>query len=76
MKTSIKTGRYRHYKGQDYQVIGTARHSESEEELVLYFPLYGDEAEREYWVRPLTMFKETVEVDGQHLPRFALQQDD
>jgi len=72
MKTLIKTGRYRHYKGKDYQVIGSARHSESEEDLVLYFPLYGSEEDRTYWVRPLEMFTEEIEVDGQTLSRFTL----
>lgn len=61
-------GRYRHYKGQDYIVIGVARHSETEEELVIYRPDYGD---RGLWVRPLAMFMETVEVDGKQVPRFA-----
>lgn len=63
----IKTGRYRHYKGQDYEVIGLATHSETEEKLVVYRCLYGD---YDLWVRPLTMFQETVEVDGQTHPRF------
>lgn len=64
---SIKNGRYRHYKGNDYQVIGVARHSETEEELVVYRPLYGEGA---LWVRPLAMFTETVEVNGDVTPRF------
>ena len=71
MKSLINPGVYRHYKGRDYQVIGSARHSETEETLVLYHPLYGDESEREYWVRPLAMFTETVSVDGRDVPRFA-----
>ena len=66
---SLETGKYRHYKGGEYEVIGVARHSETEESLVVYRPLYG---ERGLWVRPLEMFKESVEVDGQELPRFAL----
>ncbi|MGB2246888.1 MAG: DUF1653 domain-containing protein [Alcanivorax sediminis] len=66
--TELKPGRYRHYKGNDYQVIGLATHSETEEVLVVYHPLYGDRA---LWVRPLTMFTETVEKDGQVIPRFA-----
>lgn len=70
MKSMIKPGRYRHYKGQDYQVIGTARHSESEEVLVLYHPLYGDSDDREYWVRPLSMFTGTVTVAGREVLRF------
>ncbi|MEL0082688.1 MAG: DUF1653 domain-containing protein [Gammaproteobacteria bacterium] len=63
----IEPGRYRHYKGSEYQVFGVARHSESEERLVVYQPLYG---ERALWVRPLTMFVEQVEVAGRWLPRF------
>jgi hypothetical protein len=61
-------GRYRHYKGKFYEVIGTARHSETEEELVVYRCLYGD---RSLWVRPLAMFLESVEADGGMVPRFA-----
>jgi hypothetical protein len=64
----LKPGRYRHYKGNDYLVEGVARHSESGELLVVYRPCYG---ERALWVRPLAMFTEEVEVDGQRLPRFA-----
>lgn len=63
----IKPGRYRHYKGNDYEVIGIARHSETQEELVVYRPLYG---ERGLWVRPLKMFSENVEVGGVQVPRF------
>lgn len=63
----IASGRYRHYKGNDYEVIGVARHSEDESYLVVYRPLYGDQG---LWVRPLSMFTETVEVDGQQVPRF------
>ena len=66
----IKAGLYRHYKGAQYQVIGTVRHSETEEELVLYRALYG---EKGLWVRPLVMFTETVLVDGKQQPRFAYQ---
>jgi hypothetical protein len=63
----IRTGRYRHYKGNDYQVVGIARHSETEEELVVYRKLYGDGS---LWVRPLAMFMEEVTVDGRTVPRF------
>lgn len=63
----LKPGRYRHYKGNDYQVIGVAKHSENESELVVYRPLYGDGG---LWVRPLDMFTETVEVNGKTVPRF------
>jgi hypothetical protein len=66
--TSIPTGRYRHYKGHDYEVIGVARHSETEEELVVYRTLYGDFS---LWVRPLAMFTEEIEVDGRRVKRFA-----
>ena len=63
----IRPGRYRHYKGGEYTVLGTARHSETEEELVLYRAEYGD---RGLWVRPRDMFFESVDVDGQSVPRF------
>ena len=63
----MKTGRYRHYKGNDYLVIGVARHSETEEEMVVYSADYGQFG---LWVRPKEMFLEKVEVDGQVLPRF------
>jgi hypothetical protein len=63
----IPLGRYRHYKGNDYQVIGIARHSETEEELVVYRKLYGDGS---MWVRPLAMFLEDVVVEGRKVPRF------
>jgi len=66
---TIPLGRYRHYKGKDYSVVGFARHSETEEVMVLYVPLYGEGG---YWVRPLAMFMESVMVDGQSMPRFAL----
>jgi hypothetical protein len=65
--TRVKTGRYRHYKGNEYTVIGVARHSETEEELVVYRKEYDD---RGLWVRPKEMFLETVFVDGRSLPRF------
>lgn len=64
---SIAVGKYRHYKGNDYEVIGVATHSEDDSELVVYRPMYGD---RGLWVRPLSMFEETVEVNGQTVPRF------
>lgn len=66
---TLQTGLYRHYKGREYRVFGLARHSETEEPLVVYQALYGDYG---LWVRPLAMFLETVEVDGETLPRFAL----
>jgi len=63
----IQPGRYRHYKGNEYTVVGVARHSETLEELVVYRQEYG---ERGLWVRPAAMFAETVEVDGRIVPRF------
>lgn len=63
----LKTGKYRHYKGNDYQVLGVAKHSEDESELVVYQPLYG---ERGLWVRPLPMFIEKVTVAGKEVERF------
>lgn len=63
-----RPGRYRHYKGRDYLVLGVARHSESGEELVVYRLLYGDFG---LWVRPRSMFLETVDVGGGPVPRFA-----
>ena len=65
----ISPGRYRHYKGNEYTVLGVARHSETLEELVVYRQEYGD---RGLWVRPAAMFAETVEVDGGQVPRFLL----
>lgn len=65
---SIQLGRYRHYKGNDYAVLYTAIHSETLEEYVVYRQLYGSGG---VWIRPLTMFQEEVEVDGQLVPRFA-----
>lgn len=63
----MKPGRYRHYKGKDYVVLGVARHSETDEELVVYRQDYG---ERSLWVRPKWMFREMVDVDGRATPRF------
>src|SRR5690606_35385646 len=60
---------YRHYKGHEYRVFGIATHSESEEQMVVYQALYGDYG---LWIRPLRMFCETVDVNGERLPRFAL----
>jgi hypothetical protein len=64
------TGRYRHYKGGEYEVVGVARHSETLEPLVVYRPLYNTSG---LWVRPHAMFFEQVEIDGRMQPRFALQ---
>src|SRR5437764_828177 len=65
--TSIPSGRYRHYKGNEYFVLGVARHSETLEELVVYRQEYGEHG---LWVRPRPMFLETVPVAGQQVPRF------
>lgn len=70
--TTIRPGRYRHYKGNYYEVIDVARHSETEEEMVVYRKLYGDGS---LWVRPLEMFVENVLVDGLAVPRFELSGD-
>jgi hypothetical protein len=67
----IQPGIYRHYKGPEYRVFGVARHSETEEQMVFYQALYGDYG---LWVRPLSMFLESVEVDGERVPRFSLIQ--
>lgn len=64
----IKPGKYRHFKGNEYEVIGLARHSETQEELVVYRALYG---ERGLWVRPASMWNETVERNGKAFTRFT-----
>ncbi|HEU5077738.1 MAG TPA: DUF1653 domain-containing protein [Opitutaceae bacterium] len=66
--SDVRPGRYRHYKGKEYRVLHVARHSETEEELVIYQQLYGDLS---WWARPKSMFTETVSVDGKSIPRFA-----
>jgi hypothetical protein len=66
---AIVPGRYRHYKGPEYEVLFEARHSETEEPHVVYRALYG---ERGLWIRPKAMFTETVTVDGDVRPRFSL----
>ncbi len=63
----IKLGRYRHFKGGEYEVIGVARHSEGLEDMVVYRPLYNDTG---LWVRPLSMFTETITREGKTFPRF------
>jgi hypothetical protein len=65
----IRPGRYRHYKGYDYEVLGVARHSETEEEYVVYRALYGEGG---LWIRPKAMFLESVWVEGTVHPRFKL----
>lgn len=66
--SAVKPGLYRHFKGNYYQVIGTARHSETMEELIVYRALYG---ERGLWVRPASMWNELVERDGRTVKRFT-----
>ena len=63
----IKPGKYRHFKGNEYEVIGVAHHSETMEEVVVYRALYGEQG---LWVRPAAMWEETVDRDGYHGPRF------
>ncbi len=63
----IEPGIYKHYKGNEYQVLGVAKHSETLEELAVYKALYGS---GEMWVRPLAMFEEQVEWNGKRVPRF------
>ena len=64
----LQPGKYRHFKGGEYQVIDVARHSETGEDLVVYRPLYG---EGKLWARPLDMFLGEVEVEGKLVPRFS-----
>ena len=65
---TIRCGRYRHFKGNEYEVIGTAKHSETLEPMVVYRALYGEGG---LWVRPASMWNETVERDGKSFPRFT-----
>ena len=67
--SELKLGRYKHYKGKFYIVLGIAKHSEILEELVIYEALYQN-PEGKLWVRPLEMFVEEVEIDGKKKPRF------
>lgn len=69
----MRTGRYRHYKGREYTVLGVARHSETEDSYVVYRQEYGP---HELWIRPLAMFTEEVKVDGRTVPRFEFVSDD
>ena len=64
---NIKLGKYKHFKGKEYEVLGVARHSETLEDYVVYKCLYGDYST---WIRPLKMFEEEVEVDGKKVKRF------
>jgi hypothetical protein len=63
----IKIGKYQHFKGNEYEVIEVAKHSETMEDLVVYRALYGN---HDLWVRPLKMFIEEVEIEGKKVPRF------
>ena len=64
----LKNGKYRHFKGMEYEVIGVARHSETEEPMVVYRALYGEGG---LWVRPLSMLSEQVDREDYHGPRFS-----
>ena len=64
----IRLGKYRHFKGNEYEVLGFAKHSETGEEMVIYRALYG---ERQVWTRPASMFSEPVERDGKTFARFT-----
>jgi hypothetical protein len=72
MQTLIRLGRYRHFKGGDYEVIDIARHSETEAWMVIYRPLYG---ERALWVRPLELFVDDKLLEGRRVPRFEFIED-
>lgn len=63
----MKLGKYQHYKGSEYQVLGIGKHSETLEEFVVYKAMYG---ENEIWIRPVKMFLEEVEINGAKVPRF------
>ena len=68
MTEGIKKGKYRHYKGKEYEVLYTAKHSETLEEMVVYRALYGD---GQIWARPSSMWDEEVEVNGKRVKRFS-----
>lgn len=69
MALKIKLGKYRHFKGKEYKVLGVAKHSETMEDLVIYEALYDNEVSS-LWARPLQMFLEEVEFEGRKVPRF------
>jgi len=79
MKTDdkiIKLGKYKHFKGGEYQVIGTARHSETMEVMVIYKPLYElKEGELETWVRPIEMFFDSKQHNGETVSRFSFMEE-
>ena len=64
----LKLGKYRHYKGKDYEVVGLGKLEATLEDMVIYRPLY--KSEYSLWVRPLVVFTENVEIDGKTMPRF------
>lgn len=68
----MKLGKYKHYKGKEYEVVGVAKHSETFKKLVVYRALYGD---CDLWVRPIEMFIEDVEIDGKKILRFEYIED-
>lgn len=68
MEKEIKPGKYRHFKGNEYEVIGIAKHSETLEEMVIYRALYGEHG---LWVRPASMWNECIERDGKVFQRFT-----
>lgn len=70
MQNNITPGIYRHYKGNLYLVLGTGKHSETLEEMVVYVALY-ESSESQIWVRPAGMFLETIEFEGKTQPRFT-----
>jgi len=74
-RSAIRRGVYRHYKDKLYAVMGTVKHSETEETLVLYAPMGQEAGEAQLWVRPLDMFTETVTTANGQVPRFAFVDD-
>lgn len=74
----LRKGKYRHYKGKFYEVLGTVRHSETTEEMVLYRALYDSPefGKEQLWVRPLEMFLENVHINGEEIPRFSFVSED
>lgn len=68
---TLKPGRYRHFKGNHYQLIDVAKHSENGEPYVVYQALYGEQG---MWIRPLAMFDETIVRDGKTIKRFQLDE--
>ena len=72
MNEKLPLGKYKHYKGKQYEIVGVARHSESLEELVVYRAFYDSKefGKNALWARPLKMFLEEVKIDGKKVPRF------